>query len=86
MKARYKLGDIYRCNGYGITITNVTISAGYHYDDVRYAVEVYHTVENTRKRYSGISEGSISEIIDIHQLRLADDIRPVKKIKKLEIR
>ena len=85
MKARYKLGDVYRCNGYGITITNVLLSAGYHYDDVRYDVEVYHTLEDTRKRYGGISEGSISEIIDMHQLRLAGDIRPIKKIKKLEI-
>jgi len=80
------IGEVYRRDGYGITITNIIISAGYHYDDIRYDVEVYHTPENTRKRYCGISEGSISEIIDTHHLRLVGDIIPIKKIKKLEIR
>ena len=87
MKARYKLGDVYRCNGYGITITNVLLSAGYHYDDVRYDVEVYHTLENLRKKFRNISEGAISEVIDMWHLRLIGDsnLEPSKYIKKLEL-
>ena len=85
MKTRYKLGDVYRYNDKTLTVNNVIIRAGYHYDDISYDVEIYREPENLRKKFRNISEGAISEVIDMHQLRLAGDIRPIKKIRKLEI-
>jgi hypothetical protein len=80
MKPRFKIGDTYRNGNYSLTITNITIKAGYHEDSVAY------DIKTSTRDYKSIGEWVICEVIEENNLRLADDIRPVKKIKKLEIR
>lgn len=85
MNYKYNIGGVYRRDGYSLTIINVTISAGYHYDHIKYDVETYYVADGRTSKFKNISEGAIGEVIDTHHLRLAGDIRPIKKIKKLQI-